>query len=205
MATIKKYPNPINIAPFVDILLVVFVILVIVARFGGDNPVNQGDVSTYKNNALAYENEKLKEEVKKLKDYETNTTQMHLGLEQNYKSQYKEISAKSDELLKKNNELKQLLEKEKLFSKEVKDKLVQKNIEVEKQAEQLKSSGVYVQIDSNGLIWLINPNSGQKNIQINVAMYRNIFQSLAGSNMVYYYDQSSEKSIETLRRIQSSR
>ena len=126
-------------------------------------------------------------------------------MEQNHKSQYKEIAAKNDELFKKNNELKQLLEKEKLSAKESRDKLAQKSIEVEKQSEQMKSSGVYVQIDSNGLIWLINPNSKQKNMQINVAMYRNIFQSLAGSNMVYFYDQTSEKSLEMLRRIQSSR
>jgi biopolymer transport protein ExbD len=35
MATLKNRVNPINIAPFVDVLLILFVILVVVARFDG--------------------------------------------------------------------------------------------------------------------------------------------------------------------------
>ena len=198
MATIKKYHvNPINIAPFVDILLVIFVILVIVARFG-DSELESDEVKIALEQAKQ-DNEQLLEKIR-------NFEKLSVASSQNLKTTnnaQEDLVAKNEELSKKNSELRRLLEKEKILLKDVQKNLSQKNIEIEKQTEKMKSSGVYIQIDSLGKIWLINPVNMKKNMQISPIMYQNIFKSLAGSSMVYYYDSTSQRSVETLNQIQS--
>lgn len=192
MATIKKYHvNPINIAPFVDILLVIFVILVIVARFG-DSELEAFEQAKRDNEQL----------LEKIRNFEKLSVASSQNLKTTNNAQ-EDLVANNEELSRKNSELRRLLEKEKILLKDVQKNLSQKNIEIEKQTEKMKSSGVYIQIDSLGKIWLINPVNMKKNMQISPIMYQNIFKSLAGSSMIYYYDSTSQKSVETLNQIQS--
>jgi biopolymer transport protein ExbD len=65
MATQKSRANPINIAPFVDVLLILFVILVVVARFDG---VEKAKEYISKNEILQKNIVILKKDIKILDD-----------------------------------------------------------------------------------------------------------------------------------------
>lgn len=141
MAMISKRSNPINITPFVDVLLILFVILIVAARFDVEVPKpieqpqpividNQNDYKALeislsdkeaKLKKLAEENQKLKNEINT-----TNKEQL----------QVKNSSLKSDDEIKK--------------LKEENTKLTQEN-------KKLSNLGIRIGINLQGNIYIKSP------------------------------------------------
>lgn len=131
MATMSKRTNPINIAPFVDILLILFVILIVAARFTQDSEVKQ------------------QEPVSKIEELE----KMLSNKEDAIKSLSKDIDSLREAVVspkKENTELQSKNKEINAIKKEV-EKLKQEN-------KRLKDRGLNINIDSYGGVYLNGSN-----------------------------------------------
>jgi len=135
MAMISKRTNPINIAPFVDILLILFVILIVAARFTQDSEISLTEVPA----------NKIEELEKQLLDKKTKLEELD--------SQNISLKSKLSELekAKKNQAIK--LKQDTKHSKKLKA-ISAENKRLKKENEELQNRGVLTEIDQYGGVYL---------------------------------------------------
>ena len=263
MAMIKNHTNPINIAPFVDILLILFVILVVIARFDGVSKANkyllevkslEKQISNYskllENKSLENNNLKkaLKEkdkkdliqkvqsekrilidEISKLKSkvstFQNSMTDYQERLKEQQSKNTKEIKTLNNQnkvLTKKIKMLQEKLLKAKQTKRPKKIRKYPTDIinKQKKEIAALKSTlkdtredlyqyksdpkrkdDLYISIDKEGKIWLINAMSKKYLLTITKKNLEDILASMTFAKIRYYYVRDSRKSIETVKEI----
>ena len=143
MATMSKHTNPINIAPFVDILLILFVILIVAARF---NTVEDTTVAANKPQEIEKQKDKdidvenLEEEIKKLSNENKELKQKKEKEASNLKKEFEKQSSTSKDIATLNKEVEEL----------------------KKENKRLSKMGLNIEIDSYGGVYLISDGAKKK-------------------------------------------
>lgn len=189
MATHRNHANPINIAPFVDILLILFVILIVVARFDGGQLE-----SAYQDLKIKYET--LDEEHKLLVSKsniknESNKVEIKIP---------KAIEPEVSGLDKKIVELNEQITKEKTSSLAKTKELEAKEKELKNVKERMKKSGVHILVEGSE-IYLFNPGTQEKLLPLSEKNVRDIYKSLTGTSMQYLYNPRDVQTLDTLKKI----
>lgn len=189
MATHRNHANPINIAPFVDILLILFVILIVVARFDGGQLE-----SAYQDLKIKYET--LDEEHKLLVSKsniknESNKVEIKIP---------KAIEPEVSGLDKKIVELNEQITKEKTSFLAKTKELEAKEKELKNVKERMKKSGVHILVEGSE-IYLFNPGTQEKLLPLSENNVRDIYKSLTGTSMQYLYNPNDVQTLDTLKKV----
>jgi len=215
MATIKNQVNPINIAPFVDILLVLFVILVVVARFDGISKADE-----YIN-----ANKELREKIKTLKANAALFTKKFKIQNQKKIESSNLLKESNQKLLKKLESLKKKNSLLLLNQKDTKQflKLKESNQKLEKRLKAIKNmlknvkkdllaykddpkrkDDLHISIDREGKIWLIDAITRKQLLEITFQNYKDILSSLTFANVKYFFFKDSQKAMQTVKKIKNN-
>lgn len=135
MAMISKRTNPINIAPFVDILLILFVILIVAARFTQDSEISLTEIPV----------NKIEELEKQLLDKKTKLEELD--------NQNISLKSKLSEIEKTKESQAVKLRQDTKHSKKL-EAISAENKKLKEENKKLQNRGVLTKIDQYGGVYL---------------------------------------------------